>query len=153
MEKSITSISTEITDSYNLPPITIGTFENVKQKEGNLVIPIDAVKIIFETSKSTYDYLKKKEVYLFKIIQNLLKKNHFLQLSLELAEGQITEEEFENELDSNINKYMIDVDQIAEAEDIRIIANIIKKIGQDFSIGDVAEMFGILEAQIEALLD
>ena len=84
-----------------------------------------------------------KEDYLFTLINNLLKKNEFLQLTIELLENQISEEEFEEEIENNSDKYLIETFELITTSDLNIITNILKRIGKSFSIDEVAELFSI----------
>lgn len=74
-------------------------------------------------------------------IKNLVKKNDFLQLSLQLSEKLITEEQFDQEIETNPDQYIIKLSNQVEPKDLHIISNIIRKIGKKFTTDEVAELF------------
>ena len=76
-------------------------------------------------------------------IRNLLKKNEFLQLSLQLSEKLITEEEFEVEIDKNPDKYIIQMNNMDNPMHLHVISNILTKIGKAFNTDEVSELFSI----------
>ena len=76
------------------------------------------------------------------IIRNILKKYEFLNLSYQLATNQIDEDEFDNEIEENPDKYIIKLKEFDEAILPEII-DIIKTIGHDFTIDQVEELFAL----------
>jgi len=84
-----------------------------------------------------------KDNYCFTAINNLIKKNNFLQLSLQLSENQITEEDFEKELDENIGNYLIEMKNLVNSSELKIISNILLSIGKSFSVDEVSELFSV----------
>lgn len=81
--------------------------------------------------------------YCIVAIRNLLKKNEFLQLSLQLSEKLITESEFEAEIDQNPDKYIIQMNNIDDHVHLNVISNILTKIGKTFNVDEVSELFSI----------
>lgn len=81
--------------------------------------------------------------YCIVAIRNLLKKNEFLQLSLQLSEKLITESEFETEIDQNPEKYIIQMNNIDDHIHLNVISNILTKIGKTFNVDEVSELFSI----------
>ena len=119
-------------------PITI-TFHTDRAK-------IDSLREIFNTYTIFQD---KKDEYCIKAIRNLIIKNNFLELTLELSEENITEDDYSNEIENNPNRYVIDIDYIKEPNDIKVVNEIVKKIGLEFSIDEVAEMFSLDSKDLE----
>jgi hypothetical protein len=76
-------------------------------------------------------------------IRNLLKKNEFLELSLQLSEKLITETEFEKEIESNPEKYIITLNRLENPFQLHIISSILTKIGGTFKIDEVSELFSL----------
>ncbi len=112
--------------------------------------------ITFTTTKkkinSFYEYSCNREIenkLLYRIIKNLIKKTSFIQLSLQLTEDQITEDEFDMEIENNPEEYIIDLQYLDENINLFSINNIIKKIGKGFSIDEVSEMFAIDLSNVE----
>ncbi len=94
-------------------------------------------------------YQCKKEEYFVKAIKNLIIKNNFLELSLELSENQITEDEYCKEIEDHPEKFVIDIEKINDASTIGIINDIIKKIGVEFTIDEVSEIFSVDSNELE----
>lgn len=76
-------------------------------------------------------------------IKNLIKKNEFLQLSLQLSEKLIDENEFESEIKQNPDKYIIQINNIDDSIHLSVISNILTRIGKTFNIDEVSELFSI----------
>jgi hypothetical protein len=99
-------------------------------------------ELLKKSKKFNTDFLK-KEVYYVTAIRNLIKKNNYLQLLYDLAEGNITEQDYESELDTNSAKYLIEWNKLENPNDVKTIASIVKKIGLEFTVDEVADMFSI----------
>jgi len=84
-----------------------------------------------------------RDNYCFIAIKNLIKKNEFLQLSLQLSEKLITEDEFENELENNPDKYLIQMNFLDQPGHIHILSGILNRIGRTFNTDEVSELFSI----------
>jgi len=76
-------------------------------------------------------------------IRNLLKKNEFLQLSLQLSEKLISEVEFETEIEHNPEKYIIQMNNIEDGIHLRVISKILTEIGKTFNVDEVSELFSL----------
>lgn len=85
-------------------------------------------------------------------IKNLLKKNRFSELSLDLAEEVITEEEFDQEIDRNPQKYTIDINYLESKMEAKIIANIVSKISENLTVDEVSEIFSVDSDDLEKKL-
>src|SRR5688572_7538519 len=68
------------------------------------------------------------EVLLIEAVKNLIKKNEYLQLSHRLAEDQISEEEFEEELEKNTSKYLIKVNEMEDPSRLFKISAILNRL-------------------------
>jgi len=88
---------------------------------------------------------------LYVIIDNLIKARHASELYQQLLEGQITEQEYEVEIDSNNSKYVIDMGSKYndfELGNINITTNKIIKNHPGYNREDaIAELFGSFEIQ------
>lgn len=85
-------------------------------------------------------------------IKNLLKKNRYSELSLDLAEEVITEEEFDQEIDRNPQKYTIDINYLESKMEAKIIANIVSKISENLTVDEVSEIFSVDSDDLEKKL-
>lgn len=84
-----------------------------------------------------------KERFYVAGINNLRKKINFLQLHYDFQNGEISQEDYENELENNQNKYVVDVRMLKNHYDLLILNDIIKKIGDDLTVDDIAEIFSV----------
>ena len=76
-------------------------------------------------------------------ILNLIKKTKFLQLYIQLTEEQITEEEYDKELDKNADQYFINLKDINSELDLTALILIMQNLPKSFSVDEVSEIFGI----------
>lgn len=88
--------------------------------------------------------------YLYKAVGSLLKKTSYLQLSLQLEEGQIDEEEFDVEIENNPEKYINKVCRLKNANDLFVINEIVKKLRRSFSVDEVADLFSVTAESLES---
>ncbi|MBS3769921.1 MAG: hypothetical protein V5A59_06835 [Bacteroidales bacterium] len=92
---------------------------------------------------------QKKEKYFLRAIKNLKIQNNFYELALHLEEGQITEEEYDEEIDNHPEKYVVSEGYLDDPNDIEIIRGIMKKVGLEFSIEEASEIFSIEPENLE----
>lgn len=78
-------------------------------------------------------------------IKNLHKTKKLLQLDLQLANGMVTETEYSNELNSNTDKYSIEMKPMMNEDDIYVINDIVRSAGIDenISVDEISEIFSI----------
>lgn len=89
------------------------------------------------------NFLERKEELFITALNNLLKRAEFLQLSAQLSSNELTEEEFDNEIESNPGKYVVNINYLENERDIEIISSIVQKLDRPISMDDVAEIFSI----------
>ena len=91
-----------------------------------------------------------KEAYCLTALRNLIKKNDFLQLSLELANGYITEDEFDEEFSKNRERYVVELKKLERTSDLNAIGSIVAAVdAKKFTVHDVSEMFGLEMDSVE----
>ncbi len=90
-----------------------------------------------------------KEGFYVRAIRNLMKKNEFLQLYIQLAEEQISEEEYEMELINNKDKYFIEMSPIKSEQEFLFLINVIEKLPKSLSVDEFSELFGISRSALE----
>lgn len=93
------------------------------------------------------DYLseEKEELYL-RVLRNLFRKLDFIELNQSLDMSDISEEEYDRELESNEDKYLIPSPSGKPSlQQIIQITNILKRIGRDknMSVDEVSELFSL----------
>ena len=76
-------------------------------------------------------------------ITNLIKTRRFLQLLLQEAQDQISEEEMENELTTNCEHYVVRTKISVSPFSMPLIRKIVEDTGEDLSVSEVSEMFGV----------
>lgn len=84
-----------------------------------------------------------KEFLYQEAILNLIKKSKFLQLYIQLAEGQIDEDEYEKELKENPDRYFINIKEVNSEIDWKALILILRNLPSDLSVDEVSEIFGI----------
>ena len=88
-------------------------------------------------------YYDKKENLYLTAVDNLIKKNDFLQLTIQLDQELISEEEFRDELERNEIKYLIKMNPEPENVDFKILTEILSKLNREFTSDDASELFSI----------
>lgn len=89
---------------------------------------------------------QEKEGLYLRIVKNLFRKNDFSELLQALEDGEITDEEYDRELEENEQKYLIPYPkEKADFRQIAQIVDIVKKLGKekDFSVADISELFSL----------
>lgn len=84
-----------------------------------------------------------REKYYVKAIDNLIKKNNFLQLSIEFDQEMISEEEFDYELEKNEDKYLIRIEEHFSPQDFKHVIEILHRLDSTLTSDQVAEIFSI----------
>jgi hypothetical protein len=130
------TISDENTNNQMMFRIDNKTISNIKQK--------------FDYS---IEYSNMKEQFYVKGINNLLKKNNLLQLSLQLSDNLITEDEFEEEINNNSEKYIISVENLTSVNQLHVLKDIVKSIGKDFSVDEISELFSVSFNNLDKILN
>lgn len=153
MNELLTYIDSTNDEIFESPTPAFEKFDGSTEGQGNVFITFKttSAKIsAFNEVVNHYSlFLNKKEEYCIKAIKNLMKKNNFLELSLELSENQISVDEFEKEIENNPNKFVIDINYIKDSLDLRVINEIVKKLETELSIDEVAEIFSLDSNDIE----
>lgn len=150
MEPNIISYRTGNSDliSYN-KPISSRFQKSVDlsdQKEDGFftfTIKTSEIDAIIDQMNYRKHFNDLRDHYCFTAIRNLIKKNEFLQLSIQLAENLITEDEFESELENNPEKYVIKLEYFNTPADLHIIGDVLHNIGKQFTVDEVSELFSI----------
>lgn len=89
-----------------------------------------------------------REELLIRAIRNFLRRENFGNLLEAFNDGDITREEFDNQIRDNENKFVVDVTPEASPEELAIIIDLVDKIGLDIielSTSDVSEMFSVVD--------
>ncbi|MBA7556019.1 hypothetical protein ES705_48713 [subsurface metagenome] len=124
---------------------------SIKSEKNLITIHTDRARI--ESLQRLIDeytlFQNKEDEYCIKAIRNLIIKNNFLELYIKLSEDQITEDEYSDKINGNPKKYIIDVEYIQDPNDIKVINEIVEKIGLEFSVDEVAEIFSLDSNDLE----
>ncbi len=94
----------------------------------------------------------KEELYKV-MVKNLMKKNNYLNLSWMLDKEQITEDDFQVELDSNPELYLIEATDIASIERVNTVNEILQELEIELNIEDVSELFSIDPESLLSILE
>lgn len=133
----------------------LGSFQKYESdsSKDKITITLNTDRVKLETFFTQFSYLStfvdSKEAYYILAINNLLKKNNYLSLIVQLSQEQISEDEYVKEIEENSDKYLLDIKYLDDPNDLKIINEIVKKIGVSFSIDEVAEIFSLDSDDIE----
>lgn len=95
---------------------------------------------------------QEKEFFYIKAIKNLIKQKEFLNLQYQVSNELISDEEFNNELDLNEDKYLISINDKLTTRKLKTLSNIIENLNEKFSEDDISELFSIRTHKIESLI-
>lgn len=88
-------------------------------------------------------FINKERLYIT-AISNLYKKVDYLQLTMQLDNELITEVEFDYELDTFENRYLISSNDNFKSDDFELAVSIANNVNQrEFTSDELAEMFSI----------
>lgn len=88
---------------------------------------------------------------LLRAINNRTRERNYANICLQLAEGQITEEEFENEIANNENRYVISFAEHTSPEEIKVAALLANEVLDVDTEDDFRELFSIGSASLSNL--
>lgn len=97
----------------------------------------------FNHKKFEIQFKDAREPLYHRGIANLLKKIDFLKLYIQLIEEDITEDEYEEELEKNGKIYAIDITTETTENELFNILDIAKEIPKKLTASEVSEIFGV----------
>ena len=100
---------------------------NIKKSDVKTIITLGNIK----------DYLYNEAIV------NLMKKSKFLQLYIQLIEDQISEEEYDKELNDNSNEYFINMKELSPGLDYTALLLVLHNLPKNMTFDEVSEVFGI----------
>ena len=123
-----------------------------------MAVDADGVTI-FQTDITTYmevfnaniTYNIRKDELFITAIRNFIRKMNISELNESLSAGEISEDDYDTEIDKNEDKFVITLKDINSLDEVQIIADVVDKIGYDlrsFSTSEIAEMFSVKEHQL-----
>jgi len=136
MDSTLSDVSNELEPNYFF------SIERGQNKASLEITPRNLDQFAKKFAHKEYVDKRKEDFYILGF-KNLLKQKRFLELSLELSDDLITEEEYETEIEENFEKYTIQLNNLDDINDLKIIEHITNKIGENFSIDEVSEIFSI----------
>jgi hypothetical protein len=95
-----------------------------------------------QTNFYSFHWNRKESLYITGI-KNLRKKINFIRLNNEFQNDEISDDEFEAEIDNNPEKYIVNVETLKKESDLLILQEIVEKIAEDLTIDEVSEIFSI----------
>jgi hypothetical protein len=98
-------------------------------------------------------HTENKENFYNQAIINLIKKVDYLQLTMQYNSELINDEDFDNELDINEDKYLIKTNQDFKFSDFNLIIEILQKLNKEFTTDEIAEMFSISIETVNKYVD
>lgn len=88
-----------------------------------------------------------------RMVKNLMKKNNFLNLSWLLDKGDMTEDDFQVELETNPELYHIDYSSEVTPELINQINDILGDLSIQLTVSEVSELFSIELESLNTFLE
>lgn len=98
---------------------------------------------------STADRLKE---LMTRAVNNRTRERNYFKLYCEMLDGNITEEEFDKEIEEHEDKYIIKQDQDASIEDIEVALEVSPSLMSITSPDDMAEVFSFSEKSMQKSL-
>lgn len=149
--------NTQIATMYSDVDSSTSEFCNTDDTDASIILTRysrdnngESFSYIAKGSDMPYSYLEflnnsplKEELYQ-KALKNLFKKIDFFSLNWQLENEQISEEEFNKELNEKEKNYLIEIsDAKIDKKTLLLVDNIVKKLDREMSIDDVSELFSI----------
>ena len=78
-------------------------------------------------------------------VNNRTRERNYFKLYCEMLDGNITEEEFDKEIDDNEDKYIINQNENASIEDIELALDVSPQLMDVKDTNDMAELFSFSE--------
>lgn len=129
-----TNITTYFDEKQIKPDFTATIKQN--QASFNFILKASEVENFISIGRLK-DFLYKEA------ITNLLKKSKFLQLYVQLIENQISEEEYEEELNSHSDEYFINLKDVNSDLDYTALLLVLQNLPKSLSVDEVSEIFGL----------
>lgn len=132
-------------NSQSFPTIVFGSLEDTTSK------PLFYTTDCLIEGLGNAAFTKRNEELLIEAIKNFIRKENLNDLNESLESDEITEDEFNLELDKNFDKYAINLRGSKKPNDIFNIVHIVNKIGtelRNLSTSEVSEMFSIKEIDL-----
>ena len=93
-----------------------------------------------------------KEQFYQTMVKNLMKKNNFINLSWLLDKGQMTEDDYQVEIDTNPDLYIIDLNGDVNEEVLDCVNIILGELNIQLNGDEVAELFSLNHESLMSLL-
>jgi hypothetical protein len=126
---------------------------NLDSKDNSARVNISLTSTGIHQAVNQYNHyisLTIQESYCIIAVKNLLRSNNYKDLNYQLVTEQVTQAEFESELENHPDKYYnIESKPIASLEHLHVISGIMRKVDVDLSIDEVADMFSVTSKSIE----
>ncbi len=115
---------------------------NIELVQGKLTPSTESLFAIFK------DNFEKEKFYVT-AIKNLIKQKNYINLIYELTNELIDEEEFNNELSNNEDKYLIKINNNLDSiGKVHSLINVLQQINEDLGEEDLMELFSVPDSFI-----
>jgi len=95
-----------------------------------------------------FEFNKRETLYIT-AIKNLIKQKEFLSLMYQVSSNQISDDEFNRELESNESKYLVHISDKADNFNFQALFDVVVNLGIELTLDEVSEMFGIDQSILE----
>jgi hypothetical protein len=145
------NIREDVSDNRNIFLLTLKDLPSGKSQ--SIEIPYEELVIKFKSFNNIFLANHFQECYKLSL-KNLIKKNRFLELYQQLLTEQISEQEFQDELSKNEDKYIIKYIEDLSPVKARCYLSILDDLKyemQDLSVLDISEIFSIQPELLDKL--
>ena len=94
-----------------------------------------------------------KEQFYQTMVKNLMKKNNYLNLSWLLDKGQITEDDFQVEIETNPNLYVIEPNGEVNEDIINVVNEILGELNIQLDASEVSDLFALDHQALVAIIE
>lgn len=140
---------------YHLPTYANSSEASVLDANSCIFIGSPSADTVFRVSQDSFNkanrhffHLKRNEELLVNALRNMLRKSNFDELNEALENEEISEQQFNDELNNNRDKYAITLKGIERSADIINVLDISERISlnlRQLTLSEVSEIFSIRE--------
>jgi len=96
--------------------------------------------------------LERKNQLLIRAVNNRTRERNYFRKYTELLEGEITEEEFDKEIDENEDDYVVSTNEYADLNDIELALDLCHQLKDVKDVDTMSDLFSFKESSIRESL-
>lgn len=90
-----------------------------------------------------YNLQAEKEEFYIIAIKNLIKKNKYLQLTLQFKDELVDKAEYVKEIENNEDTYVIKTNNAINEKQLKVLSEIVDNVGEVFVNSEISELFSV----------